>query len=59
MHTVFLHGAYLCVYLVVGGEATAGSGPGDLGRRISRGHTVELQVLALLDISYGGLDADH
>lgn len=49
----------LCDYLVVRGEASTGSCPGDLGRRISGGKTVELQTLALLDVSYRWLDADH
>lgn len=51
--------ASLCDYLVVRGEASAGSRPGDLGRRISGSKTVELQTLALLDISYRWLDADR
>lgn len=35
------------------------SGPDDLGRRISRSKTVELQILTLLDISYRRLNGDH
>lgn len=45
--------------LVVGGEASAGPGPGDSRRGVPRGHAVEVQTLALLDISYGRLDGDH
>lgn len=44
---------------MVGVETSAGSRPCDLGRRVSRGQTVEVQVLALLDISYGWLDGDR
>lgn len=44
---------------MVGGEASAGPGPGDSRRGVPRGHAVEVQTLALLDISYGRLDGDH
>lgn len=50
---------YLCDYLVVGGEPSAGPRPADLGRRISWGEAVELQALALLHVGYRRLDADH
>lgn len=54
-----MHFSSLCYYLVVGREASTGSHPGNLGRRISRCKAVELQTLALLDISYRWLDGDH
>lgn len=51
--------AFLCDNLVVRGETSTGFCPSDLGRRISGGMAVELQTLALLDISYRWLDGDH
>lgn len=45
-------------YPVIGGEASTSSHPCDWRRGVSRGETVELQALALLDIGYGRLDAD-
>lgn len=51
--------SFLCDDLVVRGETSISSRPRDLRGRISRGVTVELQTLALLDVSYRRLDGDH
>lgn len=44
---------------MIGGELAAGPGPSDPGRGVSRGVAVELQTLALLDVSDRRMDGDH
>lgn len=56
---LFAAATCLCEYLVVGGQVSTGSRPGNLGRRISRGKAAEFQTLALLDVGYRRLDGDH
>lgn len=49
----------MCDYLVIGREVSTSFSPNDRGRRISWRKTIELQIVAYLDISYGWLDAHH
>ena len=43
---------------MIGGQQAAGSPPGDRWGRVSRDKAVEVQTVALLHVSDGGLDGD-